>query len=106
VRCPNRLPGELAGVTVTIRGCGDGPTAATPASDKTGVIDNNHGHVATVTAAQQTSGGGVTLSIQGGGSHNHELALTASEVVSIRNGVRLAKECQTNRNHTHVITFN
>jgi hypothetical protein len=97
----------LAGVTVTITGCGsDSPTDAAPLTDKSGTIENNHGHVATITSAQQKSGGAVTLSIQGTASHNHELVLTAGEVTAIRFGQRLVKGCESNRNHMHQITFN
>lgn len=101
------LMAMLAGVTVTISGCSESPVAPEPpASDKTGVIENNHGHVATITAAQQTAGGNVTLNIQGEGSHNHELILTAAEVTTIRFGLQLVKGCEMNRNHMHAITFN
>jgi hypothetical protein len=97
----------LAGVTVTITGCSESPVAPEPAaSDKTGAIANNHGHVATITAAQQTAGGSVTLSIQGTSSHNHELILTAAEVKTIRFGLQVVKGCEMNRNHMHTITFN
>jgi hypothetical protein len=97
----------LAGVTVTITGCGaDSPTEAAPVTDKSGTIENNHGHDATITSAQQKAGGAVTLNIQGTSSHNHELVLTAAEVTAIRFGERLAKGCATNRNHMHTITFN
>jgi hypothetical protein len=98
----------LAGVTVTITGCGEGNGAAPspPVTDKTGVILNNHGHVATITSAQQTAGGGVTLDIQGSSSHNHVLVLTASEVEWIRGGLQMAKDCEMGRNHVHTISFN
>jgi hypothetical protein len=102
----------LAGVTVTISGCGsESPSAPptlppTPVSDKTAVIANNHGHVATITAAQQTAGGNVTLNIQGAASHNHVLELTAQEVSTIRYGMQLAKSCLMTNSHMHTITFN
>ena len=98
----------LAGVTVTIAGCGsDSATVPTaPVNDKTGVIANNHGHVATITSAQQTAGGNVILNIQGTSSHEHTLELTAAEVSRIRFGFQLAKGCAMNRNHMHTITFN
>jgi len=98
----------LAGVTVTISGCGsENPAAPSPpVNDKTGVIANNHGHVATITSAQQKAGGNVTLNIQGTGSHDHVLELTAAEVATIRAGLQLAKDCAMTRNHVHTITFN
>jgi hypothetical protein len=98
----------LAGVTVTITGCGsDGGTAPTPpATDKTGLIAGNHGHAATVTAAQQTAGGAVAISIQGTASHDHTLELTEAEIMRVRFGVQVVKDCVMSRNHVHTITFN
>ena len=98
----------LAGVTVTITGCGseNGAAPSAPVSDKTGVIATNHGHVAIITSAQQTAGGGVTLSIQGTGSHDHLLELTAAEVSTISAGMPLTKDCAMGRNHTHTVAFN
>jgi hypothetical protein len=98
----------LAGVTVTITGCGsdNGAAPSPPVSDRTGEVTNNHGHAVTITAAQQTSGGGVTLNIQGTGSHDHMLELTAAEVATIRAGMRLVKDCAMMRSHAHTITFN
>jgi hypothetical protein len=98
----------LAGVTVTIAGCGsEDPAAPTaPVSDKTAVIEGNHGHVATITSAQQMAGGGVRLDIQGTGSHNHVVELTASEVTRVRFGFQVVKQSDMNRNHVHAITFN
>ena len=97
----------FAGVTVTI-GCGseNGAAPSPPVTDKTGVIANNHGHQATITSAQQTAGGGVTLNIQGTGSHDHVLVLTAAEVEWIRGGLQMAKDCEMTRNHVHTISFN
>jgi hypothetical protein len=98
----------LAGVTVTMTGCGsdNGTTPAFPVSDRTGVVDRNHGHVVTVTAAQQVEGGNVVLNIQGTSSHEHLLELTALDVVRIRAGMRVTKDSAMGRNHVHTITFN
>ena len=102
------LMAMFAGVTVTISGCGsdNGVEPGPPVTDKSGTIANNHGHVATITAAQQTAGGGMTLSIQGTSSHDHTLVLSASEVEWIRGGLAMAKDCEMNRNHAHTVTFN
>jgi hypothetical protein len=102
------LMAMLAGVTVTITGCGSDNLASPspPPSDRTGEVTNNHGHVVTITSAQQMAGGNVTLSIQGTGSHDHLLELTAAEVSTIRAGNRLVKDCAMGRSHTHTITFN
>jgi hypothetical protein len=98
----------LAGVTVTIAGCGsEGPAApSAPLTDKTGVVENNHGHAATITSAQQAAGGGATLNIQGTSSHDHVLELTAAEVTRVRFGLQVVKQCGMSRNHMHTITFN
>ena len=56
--------------------------------------------------SQQIAGGAVTLSIQGTGSHDHLVELTAAEVAMIRNRLQLTKQSAMNRNHQHTITFN
>ena len=101
------LMAMLAGITVTITGCGsDNTVTATPPSDKTGVVDTNHGHTVTITSAQQMAGGNVTLNIQGTSSHDHLLELTAAEVATIRAGMRFSKDCVMMRNHVHTVIFN
>lgn len=97
----------LAGVTVTMTtGCGSpsAPTLAT--ADSTGAVGNNHGHAVTISAAQLNEGGGVTLNIQGTSSHDHVLELTALEVVRIRAGIQVVKDCGMMRSHVHTVTFN
>jgi hypothetical protein len=96
----------LAGVTVTISGCGDDEPTSPTATDKMGTISNNHGHAATITAAQQTAGGAVVLEIQGSGTHNHQVSLTAAEVVQIRNGQQVSTTSTTTNSHQHTVTFN
>ena len=97
----------LAGVTVTMTGCGSSPSEPTDfATDKVGTVGTNHGHAVTITAAQQTAGGGLTLSLQGTSSHDHVLELTALEVVRIRAGIQVVKDCGMMRSHTHTVTFN
>src|SRR5918992_196259 len=68
----------LAGVTITVSGCGGSdspgaPTSPTPtaSADVTGTISANHGHVATVTSAQITAAGMISLPIQGQATHPH-----------------------------------
>jgi hypothetical protein len=108
----------LAGVTVTISGCGGGsnpgspnplPSATpTPAAsgDKVGVVSANHGHVATVTAAQITAAGSVSLDIRGSADHTHSVDLTGSEVQQIGSGTKVAKISSNNSSHDHTVTFN
>jgi len=110
----------LAGVTVTLSGCGGGsnpgspnpnpsptPTPAPPASgDKVGAVSANHGHQATVTAAQITAAGAVSLDIHGMADHAHTVELSAAEVQQIGAGTRVAKPSTTNLSHDHTVTFN
>jgi hypothetical protein len=101
----------LAGVTVSISGCGSenpaGPQKPHNLSDRTATVADNHGHDATITAAQQAPGGsGVSLNIQGAARHNHVLELTAAEVKAISHGMRVTKSCMMANSHMHAITFN
>jgi hypothetical protein len=108
----------LAGVTVTISACGGGsnpggptpiptptPTPA-PSGDKVGVVSANHGHVATVTGAQITAAGAVSLDIHGTADHTHTVELTAAQVQQIGAGTQVAMISSTNSSHDHTVTFN
>jgi hypothetical protein len=96
----------LAGVTVTMTGCGSPSAPTLAATDSTGAVGTNHGHAVTISAAQLNAGGGVSLNIQGTSSHDHVLELTALEVVRIRAGIQVVKSCGMMRSHQHTITFN
>lgn len=113
----------LSGVAITITSaCGGGssPTASTPAptptpvptpappaaADKTAVIGSNHGHAGTITAAQLTAGGVLSLSIQGTSAHNHTVDLTAADMASIAANQKVSKESSTDNGHSHSVTFN
>jgi len=108
----------LSGVTITISGCGGGssspsspssagPTPTPPAAgDKSGSISANHGHTVTITAAQLTAGGDVTLQLTEGSGHTHSLSLTGAEVLQIRDNQKVAKESTSNTGHSHTVTFN
>ena len=102
------LMAMLAGVTVTMTGCGsESAVAPTPPPNvKIGTVVNNHGHEVVISSAQQLAGGAVTLNIQGTSSHDHVLELTAAEVAAIRNGTRLEKDSVTSRGHVHTVVFN
>lgn len=105
----------LGGVSITISACGgsasspSGPSApaapAAPVADKTGVISNNHGHVAVITGAQLTAASTLALSLRGTASHDHMLELSGADLTQIREGRTFAKEC-TGTSHTHMVTFN
>lgn len=100
----------LAGVTITISGCGDDDKPTTtptpPVTDKTGTVGTNHGHAATITAAQLTAGLALTLNIQGTAAHPHTVSLTQTEVTQISGGTRVEKISSTDNAHTHTVTFN
>jgi hypothetical protein len=93
----------LGGAVISISGCAS-PTESTPVTDVAASIEKNHGHAATITAAQLLAGGGVQLDIRGSAGHTHSIDLTATEVVSIRNGGVVVKE-SSRTSHAHNITF-
>ena len=107
----------LAGVTITISGCGGGSSPSSPnpqpnptpnptGGDKVGDISANHGHTVMITGAQLTAGGDVTLQLTEGSGHTHSVSLAASEVVQIRGNTRVAKDSTNTSGHTHTVTFN
>ena len=108
----------LSGVTITISGCGGGSSSpsspSTPAptptpaasGDKMGAISANHGHTVTITAAQLSAGGDVTLQLTEGSGHTHTVSLTGAEVVQVRDNQKVAKESTSNSGHSHTVTFN
>jgi len=102
----------LGGVSITISGCGGAspsspttPSTTQPVADKSGTISSNHGHVAVITSAQLTAANTLSLNLQGTSSHNHVLELSAAEVMQVRDGRTLAKEC-SGPSHTHMVAFN
>lgn len=104
----------LSGVAITITDCGGGgssPGSPTPpqSGDKRAVISANHGHAVVITSAQLTAGGQLMLSLGpsvGVPEHTHSVTVTAAEVVSIRDGARVAKLSSTDDAHDHTVTFN
>jgi hypothetical protein len=103
----------LAGVTITVSGCGGSDSSSTPTSpttttstDVTGVVSANHGHTAVVTSAQIMAGGTIMLPIQGQATHPHTVTLTADELRSIGARQQVVKTSTTDNGHTHTVTFN
>ena len=104
----------LSGVAITISGCGGGggsspATPMTPTDGKEGSISANHGHRARITSAELAAGDQLTLSLGpsvGVQEHTHTLSLTTAEVVSIRDGARVAKASTNESAHDHTVTFN
>jgi hypothetical protein len=111
----------LGGVTITISpGCGGGGggsssgggSPTTPSTPSTGNsadmqanISNNHGHQATITAAQLVGSGSIMLNIQGAADHPHTVELSASDLSSLRNQQTVSRECSSTSAHTHMVTF-
>ncbi len=103
----------LAGVTITISGCGDDDSPTTnptpPAADKTGTVSTDAGHThtgATITAAQFTAGNAITLTLTGAATHTHTVALSQAELTQISAGTRVQKTSSLDNAHTHTVTFN
>ncbi len=81
------------------------PTPA-PTGDKEGVISNNHGHRAVVSAAQFSAGVAITLHIQYMATHDHTVDLSAADLTAIAANTQVAKQSSTNSGHNHTVTFN
>lgn len=105
----------LAGVTITITGCGGddnnpAPAPTPPASGgKTGVVATVNGHTHTgadITAAQLTAGNAISLTLSLVSGHTHTLALSQSELTQISAGTRLAKDSTNDSAHMHNVAFN
>jgi VCBS repeat-containing protein len=99
----------LAAVTITITACGDddgSPASPSPQGGATGTISANHGHTATITSAQLTAGGAVTLNIQGNATHPHTVSVTAAQVGQIASRQQVTVTSTTEDGHSHTVTFN
>jgi len=96
----------LAGVVVTVEGCGSStsPTAPTPVNDVTGGISANHGHVAVVTSAQITASNAISLNIQGTSTHNHTVDLTQADLGTLKSRGTVTKDSSA-APHIHTVTF-
>jgi hypothetical protein len=96
----------LAGITVMISGCDDDNPAGPSGGDESGTVSENHGHVATLTAAEVSAGAAVVLHIRGTGDHDHTVNLTTDEVRAVGAGTRTAKRSSNDLAHDHMVTFN
>jgi len=101
----------LAGVVITIDGCGGSSSSTTPtapaqvAGDIQGSITGNHGHVATITGAQITSANAVSLDIQGTATHPHTVDVAQADLRSLQSRQPVTKQSTTNSSHQHTVTF-
>jgi hypothetical protein len=103
----------LAGVTITVSGCGDdddngSPTSPTVQTDITGTVATNHTppHTARITAAELTAGNAISLNIRGDATHPHTVELTSDEVRRIAQRQQVSKSSSTDNGHNHTVTFN
>jgi hypothetical protein len=107
----------LSGVAITISGSGCGSSSSSPSGpsnnppptasgDKVGEISNNHGHTATITAAQLSAGNAVTIELTLGSGHTHTLSLSANQVASIAANQHVSGVSSTNSGHSHDVSFN
>jgi hypothetical protein len=103
----------LAGVAITLTGCGDdngAPSAPSPsANDKTGTVSTDAGHThtgAVVTSAQLTAGNAITLTLSTVQGHSHTVALSQADLTQISGGTRVQKTTSNDNAHTHTVTFN
>ncbi len=114
----------LSGVAITVSACNSGsndstpstpaaPTAPAPApapgpppATTTGAVSANHGHTASVTAAQITAGGALVLDITGTSDHPHSVSLSAADLTQIGAGQTVVKTSTAGGGHTHAVTFN
>src|SRR5262245_11823962 len=103
----------LAGCVVTISdGCGKSSTgpSETPPTDVTGAISANHNHSALVTGAQITAGAALTVNIQGTAAHPHTVAISQTELSTLKSRRPVTKESSTDQSntfglHSHSVTF-
>jgi hypothetical protein len=106
----------LSGVAITISGSGCGSSSSSPSGpssnpptangDKIGDISNNHGHTATITAAQLSAGNAITVQLTLGSGHTHTLAVSADQIVAIAANQRVSGVSSTTSGHNHTVTFN
>jgi hypothetical protein len=105
----------LAGVTITISGCGSDSNPSNPSNpppspgsgDLSGTVSANHGHTAVITSAQLTAGSGVVLNIRGTATHNHTVGITASDLVQLNTTghAAVSKSSSSDDGHNHTVTF-
>jgi hypothetical protein len=103
----------LAGVTITVSGCGeDSPMAPGGGSggggnpnDIVGVIGTNHGHTVRITEAQLDAGVAVTLTLTVGEGHTHTVALSMADLTALNNNQVVQKVSSFDATHDHTVSF-
>jgi hypothetical protein len=98
----------LAGVVITVDGCGGSKSPSSPApvvNDVTGTISGNHGHTARITAGQITAANAISLDIRGDADHPHTVDITQDELRTLQNRQPVTKSSTNNSSHQHSVTF-
>jgi hypothetical protein len=73
--------------------------------DVPGSISNNHGHAATITAAQISGANAVSLDIQGNATHPHTVDVTQADLRNLQSRQVVSKDSTNNSGHQHTVTF-
>jgi hypothetical protein len=101
----------LAGVTITISGCGDDdggtPMSPTPTPGSvTGTVSANHGHTAIIDSARLMAGAAISLDIRGQATHPHTVNISAAQMQTISARQQVSIVSSSDDGHTHTVTFN
>ena len=99
----------LAGCVITVsEACSDNSTSPSNSAptDINGNVSANHGHIAVVTGAQITAGTAiVSMNIMGTATHNHTIAVSQNELLSLKNRQAITVNSTTDSGHQHAVTF-
>ncbi len=74
-------------------------------SDAAVTIENNHGHVLKVTAADVKAAVGKTYHIKGSANHDHTVQLGSPDFQQLAQGQTVYKTSSLTNNHQHPITI-
>ena len=105
----------LAGVLLIV-GCSGAEQVSAPLIETEGaqdivlwhvnaVISDNHGHKATLSAAQLEAGRAVSIPFHGNPTHAHTVALSVEDLTRVRDRERVTKESSLDDGHTHFADF-
>jgi hypothetical protein len=83
---------------------GGGLTNACDTDAPSDVIDANHGHVLTVTAADAAAGVDKTYDIMGTATHTHSVTITAAMFATMETGTSIMATSTVTNAHDHEIT--
>lgn len=102
-----KLTGVL-GAGGLVMACGEDPPGGgrcTPNGARAEAISSNHGHTATVPAADINANAPKTYSIQGTSNHDHTLSLTAEQLTQLAQGQSVTVTSTTDASHSHTVTL-